>query len=81
MTQSKKTNVVLVLYYHTLEANAPTIMEYVEAFKNYSKFEILNLNIAKGFPRGLSSIEFSAIILHYSLFSWFPARLNKSFIN
>lgn len=64
------TQSVLLIYRHSFNENAPTIMEHVNAFDRYSKFKIWPVNIEHGFPRGLEKIKFSAIILHYSTYIW-----------
>jgi len=70
----------LLLYAHPISENAPTIMEHVRSFEKYSRYSVLELNTAFGFPRFLSSQQFAIIILHYSLFGSYPFGLSKKFI-
>lgn len=72
------TNTVLLIYHHRVNANAQTIIEHIQSFKRYSSFSIIPINIINGFPRQLKQIEFSSIILHYSLFGNYPFRLSLS---
>lgn len=72
---------VLLLYHHPFSANAPTIMEHINAFRLYSSFKVVLFNTAEGFPKGLLSCQFDAIVLHYSLFGSYPFRLNRKFID
>ena len=73
-------NGVLLLYYHPLSKNASTIMEHVESFSRYSKYKVWPLNVAYGFPSGLRELEFSAVIMHYSLFGSYPYALSEKFL-
>lgn len=68
---------ILLLYDHPLEANAPTIMEHVNAFKKYSSWPVWSINCNLGFPKNLESMSFEAIILHYSLFGNYPFVLTR----
>lgn len=70
---------ILVIYHHSPVADASTIMEHVDSFEKYSSFKVVKVNTAYGIPRGLKSIQFAAIVLHYSLFGSFPFQLNESF--
>jgi len=70
---------VLLVYYYPFSANAPTIMGHTNAFRQYSSFDYVLLNTAKGFPKGLLNCYFDAIVLHYSLFGNYPFSLNEKF--
>lgn len=74
-------NGILLIYHHPLSKNASTIMEHVEAFGRYSKFKVWSFNVAYGFPKCLKGIEFSAVVLHYSLFGSYPFELTKNYLN
>jgi len=73
-------NGVLLVYYHPLSKNASTIIEHVESFGRYSKFKVWTLNVAYGFPSGLRGLEFSTVVLHYSLFGSYPFALPEKFL-
>jgi hypothetical protein len=73
-------NGILLVYYHPLSQNAATIMEHVESFGRYSKFKVWVLNVAYGFPSGLRGLEFSTVVLHYSLFGSYPFSLPEKFL-
>jgi len=77
--RDKVINVALLIYNHPVQANAPTIMEYVESFENHSKFNVFKVNTAFGFPKGIKSLRFSVIVFHYSLFGHYPFKLNEQF--
>lgn len=70
---------ILVLYSHPLIHNAPTIMENVNSFENYSRFKAWAVNTEMGFPKNLYKLQFKVIILHYSLFGTETYLLNKEF--
>ena len=72
-------NAVLLIYHHPLSANAPTIMEHVEAFERYSKFKVWKINTEYGFPSALNDLEFSAVVFHYSVFGMHPFILPMAF--
>lgn len=71
---------VLVIYNHPISKNAPTIMEHVGSFGLYSKFKVWPLNVAYGFPKGLRGLEFSTVVLHYSLFGSYPFAIPEKFL-
>ena len=75
----KTTSSILLIYHYPSFDDASTIMEHIDAFGKYSDFNIIKVNTDLGFPKYLNSIEFSAIILHYSLFGTFPFKLNNNF--
>lgn len=74
-------NGILLLYYHPVSANAPTIMEHVNAFRQYSRFKVWSINTELGFPSGLRELQFQIIVLHYSLFGTSPYYLNDEFLD
>ena len=76
---STTVNGILLLYHHWLAANAPTIMEHVGAFERYSRFKVWMVNTELGFPAALNDLDFRIVVLHYSLFGWFPFSLPDQF--
>jgi hypothetical protein len=75
----QKINGILLLYDHPLEPNAPTIMEHVDAFARHSRFKTWCVNTGLGFPKSLSELDFTTIVLHYSLFGSLPFKLDDYF--
>lgn len=75
----KKINGICLIYHHFVQANAPTILEHVDAFSKYSEFKVWKINTEFGFPKGLAEMEFSVVVLHYSLFGWLPFPLPEEF--
>lgn len=73
-------NGILLIYHHPLSKNAATIMEHVDSFGRYSKQKVWTLNVAYGFPNGLRGLEFSTVVLHYSLFGSYPFALPEKFL-
>jgi hypothetical protein len=73
-------NGILLIYHHPVTRNASTIMEHVNAFKRHSQFKVWNVNTSLGFPRALNNLQFTVIVLHYSLFG-LPINLDKKFLN
>ena len=71
---------ILLLYYHTLGSDAPTIMEHVNAFRNHSRLRIFPVNTVYGFWEGLRDIRFKAVIFHYSLFGSRPFFLAEDYL-
>jgi len=55
-------------------------MEHVNSFTRYSRNNIWSINTELGIPEKLNDINFSAIILHYSLFGMHPFNINHEFI-
>lgn len=74
-----RVNGILLIYHHHLRANAPTIMEHVEAFGRHSRFRVWAVNTELGFPSGLENLEFRIVVLHYSMFGWLPFYLDETF--
>ena len=62
---------ILNLYRYST-VNAPTIMEHVNSFQNYSKYNVINMNVMWGLPKYIDEINFDVIILHYSVFLSLP---------
>lgn len=73
-------NGILLLYHWWLVPNAPTIAEHMGAFERHSRFKVWAVNTALEFPAGLSDLDFQIIVLHYSLFGWYPFSLSKRFL-
>jgi hypothetical protein len=78
--QTTSVNGVLLLYHHALAANASTIMENVEAFTRLSCFKVWPVNVELGFPKSLSTLRFESIVLHYSVFGYWPYPLDNEFL-
>lgn len=72
-------NGVLLVYHHPLQADAPTIMEHVGAFEHHSRFRVFSVNTELGFPQSLGELDFTVIVLHYSLFGVDPFMLDEYF--
>src|SRR5262245_888249 len=81
MMSKTKVNGILLLYHHNLMPIASNMFEHIHSFQRYSRFKVWLVNIYWGFPRALKEFEFQAIILHYSLFGWFPFALDDEFRN
>lgn len=69
MRSAPEIDAVLLLYHHHPVANAPTIMDHVEALQSDSRFPVFAVNTDDGFPPFLEALSFRAIVLHYSLFA------------
>ena len=76
----RQTSGILLLYHHPLLLNAPTVMEHVNIFEQYSQFQIWAINTELGFPSGLLEQQFQIILLHYSLFGTGRYYLNRHFL-
>ena len=66
---------VALLNAHPVFANAPTILEHIESYETYSGFPVVPVNVRLGMPPLLPTLEFDAIVLHYSLFGSYPFQL------
>jgi len=73
---TNNSNGILLLYRHPLKANAPALKTHIESFSKYSKHDIWSINTKLGFPASIDRIEFSAVILHYSVF---PIAIDEKF--
>jgi hypothetical protein len=71
---------VVLLHAHSLFANAPTIREHADAYEAYSRFPVVSLNVRLGMPPTLPSLDFEAIVLHYSLFGSYPFQLSAEWV-
>jgi hypothetical protein len=72
---AKSVDGILLIYHHPLAANAPTIMDHVNAFGHHSRFRVWTVNTELGFPKFLEELRFRIIVLHYSIFGpWVGAR-------
>jgi hypothetical protein len=76
-----RVNGVLLLYHHNMMPIASNMFEHIHSFQRYSCFKVWMVNTYWGFPRVLKEFEFQTIILHYSLFGWFPFALDDEFRN
>jgi hypothetical protein len=84
--RAKPVDGILLIYHHPLSANAPTIMDHVNAFGRHSRFRVWAVNTELGFPKFLDELQFRIIVFHYSIFAppWVGARpflLPKEFWN
>lgn len=62
---------ILLLYHHPiLLADAQTVRDNVSSLAQCSRFRVWDVNTALGMPRGLRDLEFSVVVLHYSLFAY-----------
>jgi len=62
---------VLVVYHRPAASwikDASTVREHLHSFARHSRHRVWEVNVDIGFPKGLSALEFRAIILHYSVF-------------
>jgi hypothetical protein len=60
---------VLLIYHRpALVQDAATVVDNIEAFARYSRFNVWSINTEYGFPPALANLSFQAIVLHYSLF-------------
>lgn len=73
-------NGILLLYYHPPTEYAPTVMDSVESFSQYSQFKVWALNTYLGYPKSLNSLQFKIIILHYSMFGSANYLLSPPFL-
>jgi hypothetical protein len=70
---------VLLLYHRPIPRwfrDASTVMEHVQAFGRYSRYPLWTVNTDTGFPEGIDGTDFSAVLLHYSLFGMGPYSLD-----
>jgi hypothetical protein len=75
-----RVNGILLLYHRPLVSNAPTVMEHVNAFPAHSRFRVWALNTELGFPPALEGLEFAVILVHYSVYGWYPYSLPPRFL-
>jgi len=81
MDRDTAINGILLIYHYPLNINAPTILQHVEAFSRHSQFKVWSINTQKGFPPGLQSLRFRVVLLHYTLFGFWPyEQLNDQFL-
>lgn len=82
---AKSVDGILLIYHHPLAANAPTIMDHVNAFAHHSRFPVWAVNTELGFPKCLNELRFRIIVFHYSIFGpWVgprPVLLPEEFWN
>lgn len=78
---SEKIDGILLLYWFPPDGFAPSMMEHIQSFGQYSKYEAYAWNTALGFSALLKKYEFSAVVLHYSLFGgpiyWLDEQWNE----
>jgi len=79
--QDDMINGILLVYHHRLMKNAPMIHEHVDAFLRDSRFRTWAINTEGGFPSGLRDLRFRIVLLHYSLFGYWPyLQLSNQFL-
>jgi hypothetical protein len=72
---------ILLIYHHRLMKNAPMILDHVDAFNRHSRFRTWAINTEGGFPPGLRNLRFRVLVLHYSLFGYWPyLQLSNEFL-
>ncbi len=72
-------NAVLLLYHFPSFPgfrNASTVLEHVGSFEHHSRFELRAVNTDHDLPPKLADYDFSAVILHYTLFGGGLYNLN-----
>jgi hypothetical protein len=75
---------VMLLYHRPIPRwfkDASTVMEHVRAFGRHSRFPLWTVNSDSGFPEGLRSLDFAAIVLHYSLFGMGTYALDEGWLD
>jgi hypothetical protein len=72
---------ILLFYYHSPRADASTVMEHIDSFESYSRYEVIKINTFYGIPFNLYFLKFSFIIFHYSLFGTKYFKINKKVKN
>ena len=79
----KSVDGVLLLYHRPIPRwfkDASTVMEHVQSFGRFSRFGQWRVNSDTGFPQGLADLDFSAVLLHYSLFGMGPYSLDEGWL-
>jgi hypothetical protein len=71
---------MLLLYHRPLKQGALTVLEHVDAFPRHSRHAVWPVNTELGFPGGLDGLQFSVIVLHYSLFGTDEYQLPDRFL-
>jgi hypothetical protein len=75
-------NGILLIYHHRMMKNAPMILDHVHAFPMHSRFKTWLVNTEGGFPVALGHLRFRIILLHYSLFGYWPClQLSGKFLS
>lgn len=72
-------NAILLIYDHPLQLDAPTILEHMNSFEQWSAFKVFPINTKFGFPEELYHFNFRIILMHYSLFGSHTYALNEEF--
>lgn len=72
----KQISGVLLIYRHPFTENSPALKQHINSFTSYSRYPIWTVNSKYGFPKRLSKLKFSIIVLHYSVF---PIAIDKKF--
>ena len=70
---------ILLVYHAPIRQDASTIDEHISAFVKYSSNHVVMINTALGYPKELKDINVSVIVLHYSIFGYFPFGLSDTF--
>lgn len=73
---------VLLLYHRPpWSRDAGTVWEHIRAFGKHSRFRFCAVNTGLGFPGTLASLEFSAVVFHYSLFGGEEYPIENRFLD
>jgi len=74
---------VLVVYHRPAGPwvkDASTVREHLHAFMQHSRHQVWEVNVDYGFPAGLETLDFRAIVLHYSVFGMGPYALDDDWL-
>lgn len=70
----------ILLLYHFSPPYASTVVEHADAIRRHSRYPTWSVNVDRGYPSGLDSIDPSVIVLHYSLFGSSQYLLSDQFL-
>lgn len=68
MSATQADGILLIYHRPALVQDAATVTENIDAFSRYSRFNVWSINTEYGLPPALDTLNFRAIVLHYSLF-------------
>jgi len=77
--KSRRVPGILVIYWHA-PPYAATVLEHARSFRRHSAFPVHEVNASYGYPQALDRLEYSAVVLHYSLFGTLPYALDEAFL-
>jgi hypothetical protein len=75
---------VLLAYHRPIAPwmkDASTVLEHLGAFRQHSRHRVWEVNVDLGFPEALRTLEFRAILLHYSVFGMWHYHLDASWLD